>query len=311
MKKTLPCSTFFGALLFVCLTAYTQEPKIFRVSDFDLNGKVKSCLVLTDYGREEFAFDTLGLLNKWVTRYNDTDYDVTYYRYADGLLKERRDEKYRDGVIDKQTSIAHFYVYDSVQSRRLTETIISYNQELLDQYQYLYDSADGLKKIVRSNEQGIDETIVTRSDYKGEHTITYSINGEVVKTHRENTKITREGDTLKVVLEKNFVDGVGTKASEKRLNTAGQLLEEQQFVYNPDKNSFEPAELTVFHYNEDGVLAREVLTRGNTVTEIEHVYQFDRPEGGNWVKKITMPENEYVTRKIDYYPEKPAMVQEE
>ena len=306
MKQTVlskSLSAFPLAFFLVATGGFAQEPKIFRVSDFDLSGKVKSCLVLTDYGREEFAFDTLGLLTKSVTRYNETDYDVTYYRYEADRLKERRDEKYRDGVIDKQTSIAHFYELDTATARRVTETIISYSQEVLDQYQYYYGDEGGLERIIRSNQQGVDETVISHSRYKDQHTITYTLNGDVEKSVREHQQVTREGDTLRIVLEKNFVDGTGTRASEKKYNTRGQLVEEQEFVYNPRKQSFEPSALFTYFYDDRDALVKVEKKERNTTSVKEHIYQYDRPEGGNWVKKITTPDNEYITRKITYYPQ--------
>ena len=47
------------------------------MEDFDLVGKVKSCLVITDYGREMFEFNKNGTLTKTITQYNDTDQDIT------------------------------------------------------------------------------------------------------------------------------------------------------------------------------------------------------------------------------------------
>lgn len=284
-------------------TVLAQEPKVFKVSDFDLHGPVKNCLVLTDYGKEEFAFNPEGLLTKWETRYNATDYDITYYRYRDGELKERRDERYRDGKFDKQTSLAHFYSIDSVQGRRITETIISYNQEMLDQFQYFYDATGVLQRIIRTNDQGVDETNIERTQYKDEHTITYLLNDIPEKSIREKAMITVEGDTLKTVLEKDFVDGIGVKASEKKWNKEGHLLEEQQFRYNRELNTFEPTVLIAYAYDPDGHVQKITTKADKAVSEKEFVYQFDKEEGGNWVKKITTPENTYVTRKITYYPE--------
>lgn len=98
-----------------------QEPKIFTRMDFDLTGPVKSCRVITDYGKEDFEFNSDGMLTKSVTRYSDNDYDVSYYKYADNRLVERRDERYQDGIFDPITSMAHFYSYDSVPETRITE----------------------------------------------------------------------------------------------------------------------------------------------------------------------------------------------
>ena len=91
-----------------------QEPKIFTTADFDLKGKVKRCLVITDYGRETYDFSRDGLLTKVTTVYSESDYDITYYKYSKGLLKEKRLENYREDNLDRQTSLAHLYNIDTL-----------------------------------------------------------------------------------------------------------------------------------------------------------------------------------------------------
>ena len=60
--------------------------------------------------RKNMISNKNGLLTKSVTRYNDTDYDVTYYKYAEGERSiEKRSETYRDNKFDPSTSIANFY----------------------------------------------------------------------------------------------------------------------------------------------------------------------------------------------------------
>ncbi len=67
-----------------------QESQIFKRSDFDLRGPVKSCLVITKYGKEEFEFNEEGLLTKNLTRFNEQDYNVTYYKYSKDILIEKK-----------------------------------------------------------------------------------------------------------------------------------------------------------------------------------------------------------------------------
>ncbi|MBT8313063.1 MAG: hypothetical protein KJP26_01270, partial [Maribacter sp.] len=76
----------------------SQEIRIFTTADFDLKGPVKTCLVSTKYGKETYDFDKEGKLTKSVTRYNDTDYDVTYYKYEGNELIEKRFENYRNDI---------------------------------------------------------------------------------------------------------------------------------------------------------------------------------------------------------------------
>ena len=138
-----------GLFLLPCRT-YTQEPQIFTLRDFDLRGMVKSCLVIADYGKEEFEFNREGLLTKNLTRYNETDYNITYYKYLNGQLMEKRDEIYREGQFDKQTSIAHFYEVDTTDNKKVSEKIISYSGDVLGIYEYSYNEDGKLIEVIRS-----------------------------------------------------------------------------------------------------------------------------------------------------------------
>ena len=84
--------TFLIVFISIIWKIQSQEIQIFTVEDFDLTGNVKKCLVSTDYGKEEYDFNKNGLLTKSVTRYNDQDYDVVYYKYGKGELLEKRSE---------------------------------------------------------------------------------------------------------------------------------------------------------------------------------------------------------------------------
>src|SRR5690606_14199878 len=94
---------------FMALGLHSQEIQIFNTGDFDLKGKVKSCLVITPYGRETFEFSPEGLLTKTVTQYNEQDQDIAYYLFRDGELVEKRMESYKNNILDEATSMANFY----------------------------------------------------------------------------------------------------------------------------------------------------------------------------------------------------------
>ena len=195
-----------------------QELKVFSLADFDLTKNVKKCLVITDYGKEEFEFDTTGFLTKSVTRYNDTDYDVTYYKYAGETLKEKRLETYREGNLDKGTSIANIYAIDTTGNKIVTEKIVSYNNEFLDQYEYFFDADEKLVRIKRSNEAGIDETSIAYSYYRGETTKTYFMNEVIQKSIRDSKK--RKGkSTYKIRLTKEYLKGEPNIANEQWYST--------------------------------------------------------------------------------------------
>ncbi len=314
MTKNYTANFFFPVLVFIFLVnpilLFPQEPKIFTLSDFDLQGRVKSCLVITDYGKEEFEFNEAGLLVKSVTRFNENDYDVTYYKYQGTELLERRNESYRDGGFDKNMSIAHLYAIDTTANKKITEKILSYNNEFLDQYEYRYDQEGRLTGILRSNNEGLDETKIEYSSYKDEFTKSLRLNGIMQKSVRTSYKKKGNGSREKIVLTKEFLEGTPTKAVEAVFDQEERLLRVQNFLYNAKENSFAPSEFLSYEYDDKGMLVAVKSKSGNLETRKEYIYQFDKEEGGNWIKQIITPENSYTTRKIAYYEPLEAEIDE-
>ena len=290
---------------------YTQEPQIFTIKDFDLRGKVKSCLVITDYGKEEFEFDKEGLLTKNLTRYNETDYDITYYKYLNGQLMEKRDEIYREGQFDKQTSLAHFFEVDTTDNKKVSEKIISYAGDVLDIYEYSYDKDGNLTEIIRSNNQGLDNTNIEYSSYKGETTITYLLNGEILKSVRTSFKKNKKGIKNKIVLSKEFLNGIPNKAEERIYDSEDKLTSLKEFDYDEAKKSFVTIKDINYSYDAEGLLIKEVEKIEKSVNTKGYIYQFDGEEEGNWVKKIITPKNLFTTRSITYYQDELTKTKEQ
>ncbi|WP_297793408.1 hypothetical protein [uncultured Eudoraea sp.] len=279
----------------------SQEPQIFTREDFDLRGDVKSCLVIADYGKEEFEFNREGLLTKNVTRYNEADYDITYYKYLEGQLLEKRDEIYREGQFDKQISIAHFYDVDTTNNKKISEKIISYTGDVLDIYEYNYNKAGNLIGIIRSNNKGLDETNIEYSSYKGESTITYLLNGVTLKSIRTSFKKNRKGIKNKIVLTKEFLEGLPNKALEEIYDSENKLISQKEFRYDESKQSFEAVKEVSYFYDATGMLSKEVSKVDKSVRSKEYIYQFDGEEAQNWVKQIIAPQNLFTTRSITYF----------
>ena len=298
------------AFLLFPYKTFTQEPRIFTLEDFDLRGTVQSCLVITDYGKEEFEFNKEGLLTKNVTRYNDSDYDITYYKYSGGQLKEKRDENYREGEFDKQTSIAHFFEIDTSGTKKVSEKIISYNGDALDIYEYSYDEDGKLIKIIRSNNEGLDETNIEYSKYKGETTITYFLNGVVLRSIRTSFKKNRKGAKSKIVLTKEFIEGSPNSAQEKIYDSEDKLRSLKEFNYDETKKSFVANKSVNYTYDDKGLLLKEVEKIKKSAKTKDYIYQFDGTEFGNWVKKIVTPQNLFTTRSISYYEDEKTEVPE-
>jgi len=279
----------------------SQEIKIFTIEDFDLKGPVKSCLVNTKYGKEAYDFNKEGMLTKAMTRYNDEDYDVTYYKYEEGELVEKRFENYRNNIFDSSTSYANFYVIDTVPVRKVTEKIISYDKEFLDRYEYLYNADGILVKIIRTNNDGNDETLIEYADYKGEQTQTNSLNGTILKSVRYSTKVAKNKTNQQLVLTKKYLEGEPNSALEEIFDNDGKLILETKFLQDPTKKQFVPNEVVSYEYDDRGMLIKTETKRGKLTDIKEFIYQYDNGETGNWIKEIITPENTYRTRKITYY----------
>lgn len=300
---TVTFSTIIYALLFLGMVNFvqSQEIKIFTSADFDLKGPVKSCLVSTKYGKESYEFNKDGLLIKSVTQYNDEDYDVTYYKYKESELIEKRFENYRNNVFESSTSYANFYELDTIPVRKITEKIISYDKEFLDRYEYYYNAGNILVKIMRTNTEGNDETLIEYTDHKGEKTQTNSLNGMILKSVRKSDKTNKDKGKQQLILTKRFLNGEPQSAVEAVYNENDKLVAETKFEQNLKKGQFAPTETIVYEYDDKGLLLKTTTKANNKVAVKEFVYQFDNAEDGNWIKEIITPENSYTTRKIVYY----------
>lgn len=280
---------------------YGQLPKVFTKADLNLQGKVKSCLVITDYGKEAYEFNKEGLLTKVTTRYSATDYDISYYRYFNGLLKEKRLENYREDSLDRQTSIANIYSIDTVRNKIVKELIYSYQKEFLEQYDYFYDDSGILITVKRKNNEGLDETQISYDSIDGESTQTISINGMIDKTMRQSLQKQQKGHNLLNILEKKYVNGEPYKATEIFQDSLGRKQKELLYAYETEKASFVKTKEFIYEYEEHGYLSKKKTLGNNQESKQEYVYQLDAHQPPNWIKQIVTPNNTYTTRRIVYY----------
>ncbi|WP_318308228.1 hypothetical protein [Flagellimonas crocea] len=299
MKKNYSILLF--CTFFQIVGIWSQEVKIFHLEDFNLKGKVKSCLVTTDYGKELFEFNENGVLTKTVTQYNDSDQDITYYKYDNGELVEKRMESYKNNVLDESTSMANFYKVDSVPHRKVTEKIVSYDKQFLEQEQYHYDDEGKLVKIISSNDEGVDETTFEYSQVKNERTVSTFTNGILQKSVRTSTKKMPNG-TQEIILTKEYIDGEPNTATEEIFNTNGKLVTSEDFLYDVAEKEF-VSQKKRFYYYTGGILSKVVKKTINTESTDKYIFQFDDHKPSNWVKQIVTPDNSYTTRTIKYYEE--------
>ena len=278
-----------------------QEIKIFTRGDFDLKGDVKSCLVITNYGKEEYDFSHDGLLTKSVTRYNDTDSDISSYKYKNDHLIENRVENYRGGTLDKTTSLVHTYTIDTTAPEKISEIVFSYNKEFLGRYEYEYDSINRLVKIKQVDNEGIDETEIEYNTYKDETTKSYFLNDVIQKSIRISHKKGKNNIKNQVELTKGFLGGEAINATEKVFDADNRILSEEKFDFDPETKKFVSQEQLVYSYDETGMLIELKTKTPKSESVKKYIYQFDDGVNGNWIKKIVTPDNHYTTRRIQYY----------
>lgn len=278
-----------------------QEIQIFKVSDFDLKGTVKTCTVIKDYGQEIFEFDKNGFLIKSTTQYNESDKDIVVYKYEGAELIEKRMESYKDNQLDRATSMVNFYEVDTTNTKYIKEKIISYDKEFFEQQEFYFNENKILEKIISSHENAVDEILIEHTAYQDENTETIFENGVMEKSIRISSKQLKSGKVLRVELTKEFVDGEPNKALERVIDDNGTLLSEQTFLYDRKENEFIPNEKRIYAYTNEGMLSKMTIKTQNTEAVKEFIFQFDNSEHKNWVKKIITPDNSYVTRKIVYH----------
>lgn len=288
-----------------------QELRIFTKADFNLVGNVKKSTVITKYGKEEFYFNKEGKLTKSITRYTDQDYSITYYRYKNNEILEKRLENYRDGAFDKNTSIAHIFKIDTTNNKYITEKILTYSKKFLDQYEYEFDADDKLIVIKRINDEEVDETTIKYTTTDNEKEQAFYLNGKILKSVRESYKTNAKNEKIKTVLTKQFLDGKPLKAEEVVTMENGAIIYKDYFVPDATDSKFVFDKKETYTYKpEQQVIDKIIVKKGKTTKEVSYMHQFDG-DNGNWIKQVVSPDNTYTTRKIEYYPEEEQAVEEE
>jgi len=297
LKKFLILFFFAGISPYL----YGQEIKIFKIEDFDLRGNVESCLVITDYGKEEYYFDKMGRLTKSVTRFNDSDYETTYYKYVNNELVERRVENYLDDTFDNATSLANFYSIDTTANRKVIEKIVSYEKELLEQNIYFYGKEGKLTRIAHTDTNGTDENTFTYRETENETIVTQKRNGVVSETIQTTLSVSKIDSLQKTVLTQKYLDGQLYTKTVEVFDDDQKLLSHNSALYDSSTEKWILQEDLTYGYTENGVLDNVKSKRRGFTTTKEYIYQFDGTEANNWVKEIVTPENTYTTRRISYY----------
>lgn len=284
---------------------WSQEIITYDRSDFDLKGPVKSCFVFTKYGQEQYQFNKTGQLIEAATVFGENDSETTYYKYEKNKLVERRVENYVNGELDKATSMANFYSYDSVPQDKIKEKIIGYDRTFVAQFIYRYDSVGQLTRVVRTNTQGRFITLITHDwDSLGTKKST-AYWQDSLPLKQVDSIFFKAGGTLTQLNIKEFDNGMPSSMEQRMFNKKGLEIEFHNTIYDKRDSLYAPIKTSSVRtkYNSNNHPIEQIFERGVVRQTKKNLYQLDGSPFKNWIKKITTPDNTYTTRKIIYFEE--------
>ena len=284
---------------------WSQEIITYDRSDFDLKGPVKSCFVFTKYGQEQYQFNKTGQLVEAATVFGENDSETTYYKYEKAKLVERRVENYVNGVLDKTTSMANFYSYDSIPQLKVKEKIIGYDRTFVAQFNYRYDSIGQLTRVVRTNTQGRFITLISHQwdSLRTKKSTAYWLDSVPLK--QIDSIFLKAGGTLSQLKTKEFDNGIPNALELRVFNKKGLEIELHSTIYIEKDALLVPKKASSVRtkYDSNNHPIEQIFERGVVRQTKKNLYQLDGSPFKNWIKKITTPDNTYTTRKIVYFEE--------
>ena len=284
---------------------WSQEIITYDRSDFDLKGPVKSCFVFTKYGQEQYQFNKTGQLVEAATVFGENDSETTYYKYEKAKLVERRVENYVNGVLDKTTSMANFYSYDSIPQLKIKEKIIGYDRTFVAQFNYRYDSIGQLTRVVRTNTQGRFITLISHQwdSLRTKKSTAYWLDSVPLK--QIDSIFLKAAGTLSQLKTKEFDNGIPNALELRVFNKKGLEIELHSTIYIEKDALLVPKKASSVRtkYDSNNHPIEQIFERGVVRQTKKNLYQLDGSPYKNWIKKITTPDNTYTTRKIVYFEE--------
>ena len=284
---------------------WSQEIITYDRSDFDLKGPVKSCFVFTKYGQEQYQFNKTGQLVEAATVFVENDSETTYYKYEKAKLVERRVENYVNGVLDKTTSMANFYSYDSIPQLKIKEKIIGYDRTFVAQFNYRYDSIGQLTRVVRTNTQGRFITLISHQwdSLRTKKSTAYWLDSVPLK--QIDSIFLKAGGTLSQLKTKEFDNGIPNALELRVFNKKGLEIELHSTIYIEKDALLVPKKASSVRtkYDSNNHPIEQIFERVVVRQTKKNLYQLDGSPFKNWIKKITTPDNTYTTRKIVYFEE--------
>ena len=297
--------SLFTGFIFTHLMGWSQEIITYDRSDFDLKGPVKSCFVFTKYGQEQYQFNKTGQLVEAATVFGENDSETTYYKYEKAKLVERRLENYVNGVLDKTTSMANFYSYDSIPQLKIKEKIIGYDRTFVAQFNYRYDSIGQLTRVVRTNTQGRFITLISHQwdSLRTKKSTAYWLDSVPLK--QIDSIFLKAGGTLSQLKTKEFDNGIPNALELRVFNKKGLEIELHSTIYIEKDALLVPKKASSVRtkYDSNNHPIEQIFERGVVRQTKKNLYQLDGSPFKNWIKKITTPDNTYTARKIVYFEE--------
>jgi hypothetical protein len=297
--------SLFTGFLFTHLMGWSQEIITYDRSDFDLKGPVKSCFVFTKYGQEQYQFNKTGQLVEAATVFGENDSETTYYKYEKAKLVERRVENYVNGVLDKTTSMANFYSYDSIPQLKIKEKIIGYDRTFVAQFNYRYDSIGQLTRVVRTNTQGRFITLISHQwdSLRTKKSTAYWLDSVPLK--QIDSIFLKAAGTLSQLKTKEFDNGIPNALELRVFNKKGLEIELHSTIYIEKDALLVPKKASSVRtkYDSNNHPIEQIFERGVVRQTKKNLYQLDGSPFKNWIKKITTPDNTYTTRNIVYFEE--------
>ena len=297
--------SLFTGFIFTHLMGWSQEIITYDRSDFDLKGPVKSCFVFTKYGQEQYQFNKTGQLVEAATVFGENDSETTYYKYEKAKLVERRVENYVNGVLDKTTSMANFYSYDSIPQLKIKEKIIGYDRTFVAQFNYRYDSIGQLTRVVRTNTQGRFITLISHQwdSLRTKKSTAYWLDSVPLK--QIDSIFLKAGGTLSQLKTKEFDNGIPNALELRVFNKKGLEIELHSTIYIEKDALLVPKKASSVRtkYDSNNHPIEQIFERGVVRQTKKNLYQLDGSPFKNWIKKITTPDNTYTARKIVYFEE--------
>lgn len=284
--------------VFAFLT-YGQEVK-YR-SDYDLNGPVKKCTVLTPYGKEIYSFSEDGKLSQLTSFFDKNNFQQLKYTYKDNVLIQRRIELYDMGELDQSASVINVYQNNGT-SHLQKEIIADYNGNTLENIIYVYDSIFRLKELKKLTNNGYTSTLFSSAvDSLGVYKSSILVDSLLRQSTDSIPKAFMHNDSLTEVRTIHYLDGFEDTAELKKYNSKGFLVYLKKELYLIDADKWYREREEKYQYNEKGQMIQKISREGNTSFTQKYVYQNDGSQYQNWVKQIVMPNMTYTTRIIEYF----------